>query len=113
MVTKMPIAKIADVADVVICLSANSNSVEVVEIGAKPGEKLYEELVNDEEVRRTYSDENFLYVLPAFAKDHESRFPYISSMKKVTKVFNSSVERALSRSELEDFFLSQGVMSGL
>ena len=40
--------------------------MEIDEIGSKPGEKLYEELMSDEETRRTIELDQFFSVLPAF-----------------------------------------------
>ena len=59
MVTKMPVAKIEDIALVMRDVLAADQEIEIVEIGAKPGEKMYEELMNDEEVRRTYEVGDF------------------------------------------------------
>ena len=40
--------------------------IEITEIGCKPGEKLYEELMSPEETRRTIELEQYFSVLPAF-----------------------------------------------
>jgi FlaA1/EpsC-like NDP-sugar epimerase len=64
-VTKMPVMKIEDLAMAMIeelCLEG----MEITEIGSKPGEKLYEELMSDEETRRTIELEQFFSILPAF-----------------------------------------------
>jgi FlaA1/EpsC-like NDP-sugar epimerase len=64
-VTKMPVMRIKDLAVAMIeelCL----DGVEITEIGSKPGEKLYEELMSDEETRRTIELDKFFSVLPAF-----------------------------------------------
>ena len=41
-------------------------------IGSKPGEKLYEELMNDEETRRTLELPSYFVVLPAFQSLYET-----------------------------------------
>jgi len=64
-VTKMPVMKIEDLAIAMIEELA-PNEIEVTEIGSKPGEKLYEELMSDEETRRTIELDKFFSVLPAF-----------------------------------------------
>jgi UDP-N-acetylglucosamine 4,6-dehydratase len=43
---------------------SGSNAFKYVEIGLKPGEKLYEELVTDSEAPRTVFDGDFLVILP-------------------------------------------------
>lgn len=70
-VTKMPAVLIEDLAKALILEIApihghDPASIEIVEVGVKPGEKLYEELVNTEEVRRTVELDNYFSVLPAF-----------------------------------------------
>jgi len=64
-ITKMPVMKIEDLAIAMIEELAPSE-IEVTEIGSKPGEKLYEELMSDEETRRTIELDKFFSVLPAF-----------------------------------------------
>ena len=56
-VTKMDVCRIEDLARVMIDELAprhgrGPDEVEIEVIGPKPGEKFYEELINDEEVRR-------------------------------------------------------------
>lgn len=44
---------------------------KVKEIGIRPGEKIHEELINDEEIRRTYElNKNYLIVKPFISKIH-------------------------------------------
>jgi len=64
-VTKMPVMKIEDLATAMIEKLA-PGEIEVTEIGSKPGEKLYEELMSDEETRRAIELDKFFSVLPAF-----------------------------------------------
>ena len=40
-------------------LQRESNEPDIVVVGPKPGEKMYEELMNSEEVRRTKELENY------------------------------------------------------
>ena len=69
-VTKMPSIKIQDLAVAMVeILKEKENVTDDIEIriiGSKPGEKLYEELINEEEVRRTIEIDNYFAVLPAF-----------------------------------------------
>ena len=56
-ITKMPVVRILDLAKAMIDLLApkygfDKNKIEISEIGQKPGEKLYEELMSNEETRR-------------------------------------------------------------
>jgi len=64
-VTKMPVIRIEDLAKAMI-EEVTDKDIKIVEIGSKPGEKLYEELMSNEEVRRTVELDQFFSVLPAF-----------------------------------------------
>ena len=64
-VTKMPVMRIEDLA-VAMIEELCSEDIKITEIGSKPGEKLYEELMSDEETRRTMELDKFFVVLPAF-----------------------------------------------
>ena len=70
-VTKMPVVRIADLATAMIEELApryglQADQIEVTEIGIKPGEKLYEELMSLEETGRAVELDDFFSVLPAF-----------------------------------------------
>ena len=64
-VTKMPVMRIEDLA-IAMIEELCSKEMEITEIGSKPGEKLYEELMSEEETRRTIELNKFFSVLPAF-----------------------------------------------
>ena len=40
--------------------------IEIDNIGNKPGEKIYEELMNEEEIRRAWELNNYFVLLPAY-----------------------------------------------
>ena len=70
-ITKMPIIRITDLARVMIEGLApkygfDPNTVNVRFIGAKPGEKLYEELMSVEETQRAIELERYYAITPAF-----------------------------------------------
>lgn len=70
-VTKMPVVRIRDLAEAMIAELApvygrNPQEIEIVEINTKPGEKLYEELISPEEIRRAVELKQYFSVLPAF-----------------------------------------------
>jgi FlaA1/EpsC-like NDP-sugar epimerase len=64
-VTKMSVMRIEDLA-VAMIEELCSEDMEITEIGSKPGEKLYEELMSDEETRRTIELDQLFSILPAF-----------------------------------------------
>jgi len=70
-ITKMPVLKIELLAKVMIKELAGKYGydpadIKISIIGTKPGEKLYEELMSDEETRRAVELDNYFSVLPAF-----------------------------------------------
>jgi FlaA1/EpsC-like NDP-sugar epimerase len=70
-ITKMPVIRIRDLAEALILELApvygrTPGDVTITEIGTKPGEKLYEELMSQEETRRSKELERYFVVLPAF-----------------------------------------------
>jgi FlaA1/EpsC-like NDP-sugar epimerase len=116
-VTKMPTVRIEDLAMAMIEELASrygraACEVEVVEIGVKPGEKIYEELMNDEETRRTVELEKYFSVLPAFrgvAQQVEYSYPDTISTT-VDKPYVSSKEVPLTKDEIKQFLRDNGLL---
>lgn len=111
-ITKMPIIKIKDLAEVMIRELApvygyDDTDIKVTEIGAKPGEKLYEELMSNEETRRAVELDKYFSVLPAFRSLYQD-IPYnyeeiVST--DVTNPYISSDEEPLDQDALREFLL--------
>lgn len=101
-VTKMPVARIEDIALHLIS-KYGLDEIELKEIGAKPGEKMYEELMNDEEVRRTYEVDNFFVVCPAFVADAAAVYPITKDCQKADRPYHSAHEPALKQGELGEY----------
>jgi FlaA1/EpsC-like NDP-sugar epimerase len=111
-VTKMPVIKIHDLAVSMIESLApkydlDVDSIPILEIGAKPGEKLYEELMSTEETRRAIELNNYFSVLPAFkgsgSCDIDYDYPEIIN-HNVTNPYVSECEKPLTIKEI-GFFL--------
>jgi FlaA1/EpsC-like NDP-sugar epimerase len=103
-ITKMPVVRIADLAQVMIRELApkygfQAEDIKIVEIGTKPGEKFYEELMTSEETRRAIELPHYFSVLPAFraiykeilydypeSLSHNIEKPYISESESVMKI---------------------------
>lgn len=111
-VTKMPIIRIADLAVVMIDIMAEEggfqpDEIQIKEIGAKPGEKLYEELMSQEETRRTIDLPDYFTVLPAFQavyQDIDYTYPGSSTIG-VPQPYNSANEMSMTRAELRIFLI--------
>ncbi len=114
-VTKMPIARIKDLAEVMIEeLSDRPEKIEIKVIGSKPGEKLYEELMNDEETRRTVELPDYFAVLPAFKSVYESisyNYPEMGETG-VEDPYNSSIQPAMGKEELRSYLVQSKLIQG-
>jgi FlaA1/EpsC-like NDP-sugar epimerase len=116
-VTKMPIIRIKDLAEVMIHEVAASyrnkpEDIKIEIIGTKPGEKLYEELMSDEETSRTWELERYFVVLPAFRSLYRSiEYSYSDTLKKnLDKAYHSANEAALSQKELHVFLRNNNLI---
>jgi FlaA1/EpsC-like NDP-sugar epimerase len=110
MVTKMPVLRIEDIALVMQERFQSEGKVDIVEIGPKPGEKMYEELMNVEEVRRTYEFGDFFVILSAFADSSSAAYLAVADSPQPDRPYNSAVEPPMSKMEVEEFLDSQGVL---
>jgi FlaA1/EpsC-like NDP-sugar epimerase len=109
-VTKMPAIRITDLAAVMIQALAEPHgyqpeAIEVKIIGSKAGEKLYEELLNEEEVRRTVELPAYFVVLPAFRAVYKTiNYAYPGQDdRKLDAPFNSATEQPMSQTALLDY----------
>lgn len=110
MVTKMPVARIEDIAHVMRDALAGHDDIEINETGTKPGEKMYEELMNEEEVRRTFEHGNFFVTLSAFADAANLDYAHLQGCPRPDRPYNSAQESALSREELAAYFEEKGLL---
>ncbi len=109
-ITKMPVIRIADLAAVMIeelapVFGHDPGRIEIRIIGVKPGEKLYEELMSDEETRRAIELPSYFVVLPAFRgiyRQVEYSYPGLCG-DGVDRPYISAGEPAMSRKELREF----------
>lgn len=109
-ITKMPVIRIADLAEVMISELAPryghpAENIKIEIIGTKPGEKMYEELMNHEETRRAIELEKYFVVQPAFGfSSHKESNEYLGLVSKtVTNPYNSSNEVPLTKAQLAEF----------
>lgn len=103
-VTKMPVMKIKDLASAMIEELAQ-NKVDIIEIGSKPGEKLYEELMSDEETRRAVELDKFFSIIPAFRGIYSDiNYNYSKIISKVVKdPYISERQASLNIEEVKGF----------
>ena len=116
-ITKMRVLRIKDLADVMISLIAplygkKAGDIDIVETGERPGEKLYEELMNSEETRRSLDTEQMFIILPAFRNIYsEMDYTYEGlSLRPVKEAYTSAQSTYMTRDEIKAFLLEAGVL---
>ena len=115
-VTKMPVAKIIDLAEIMIELLApkygfDPSDIEKKIVGAKPGEKFYEELLSQEEINRSMELKDMFVITPAFkSMYHTLSHEYPETVSdQVDRCYVSSSEDALSKEELKNYLIEKKV----
>ena len=109
-VTKMPIMRIEDLAKGMMSVMEKLDT-EIKIIGAKAGEKLYEELINDEEVRRTLEIDNYFAVLPAFKGIYSDiDYSFTEEQKPVDRIYRSDLEPAMSVNEIAEYLKTKNLL---
>jgi FlaA1/EpsC-like NDP-sugar epimerase len=103
-VTKMPVMRIEDLA-VAMIEESSLGEIEVTVIGSKPGEKLYEELMSDEETRRTIELDKYFSVLPAFRGIYSDiKYNYSEIVSKIVNdPYVSEQQTSLTIVEVKNF----------
>jgi len=117
-ITKMPVVRIMDLAQIMIELLApryghDPEKMEITFIGAKPGEKMYEELMTEQETSRSMELEEMFVTLPAyrFMYHHvEHVYPGIVQ-DKVDRAYVSETEPVMSAEELKTFLLDSELVT--
>ena len=115
-VTKMPVARISDLADVMVSELAprygfTHETMEQRIIGPRPGEKLYEELLSEEETRRAVDIGDYLVALPAITPiDHRALAEQYGASAPVDRPYNSREETTMTREELRDYVIRHGLL---
>jgi FlaA1/EpsC-like NDP-sugar epimerase len=91
---KMPVVNIDNLADVMIEKFGNAQK-EI--IGKKPGEKMYEEIMTDEEMSRAYEGRDMYIIFPQMKLSEYNNFKEYS---RVTMIKNSAEMQVLSKQEI-------------
>jgi FlaA1/EpsC-like NDP-sugar epimerase len=106
LVTKMHVMNIIDLATAMYQLEiSDSKEPEINIIGAKPGEKLYEELTTSEEIRRTSNSGDYLRIISPFqyrpGDEVNSHTP--------EREYNSANEPSMSVDEIKNYLVENGL----
>jgi FlaA1/EpsC-like NDP-sugar epimerase len=116
-ITKMPVVRIRDLAQVMIHSLAplygrRPEEIEVVQIGVKPGEKRYEELMSLEETRRAVELSSYFCVLPAFRglyRDISYDYPDLVS-DRIDDPYVSTEDKAIDLDSLKQLLEENGLL---
>jgi FlaA1/EpsC-like NDP-sugar epimerase len=116
LITKMPAIRIKDLAEVMIrdyaprC-GCKPQDIALEVVGPKTGEKLYEELMNEEETRRSFELERYFVVRPATAAPFADRPPYENLRGgPLERPYNSANVEPLSQEQLAAFLHSNRLL---
>ena len=105
-VLKMKTIRITDLADVMIDeLALNEIKIEI--IGNKVGEKLYEELMTEEEAKRALEIEDMFIVLPSHLN---SLSPSVSDLKAEVKAYTSKEAKHLTKEEIKKLLYKENLI---
>ncbi|MCJ7538682.1 MAG: polysaccharide biosynthesis protein [Desulfobacterales bacterium] len=116
-ITKMPVVRIIDLAKAMIELLApkhgyDPDQIEISLIGAKPGEKMYEELLSMEETCRSVELKDMFVALPAFRSMYRHVEHIYSGLvrERVERSYVSEAERAMPVEEIKALLCSAGLV---
>lgn len=109
-ITKMPVVRIQDLAEVMIRELApryghDPSDIRIETIGMKAGEKLYEELMTQEETRRAWELDFYFVIHPAFTalyRNVDYSYHGVRS-KTVEYAYHSGNEKSLNHLQLSHF----------
>lgn len=117
-ITKMPVARIEDLARAMIeelapIYGRRPDDIAVTEVGVKPGEKLYEELMSSEETRRTLELSNYFAVLPTFRGIYnEIHYEYeTASGSEVSDPYISADQPAMTVAEIRKMLVANNLLA--
>ncbi|MDH3708434.1 MAG: polysaccharide biosynthesis protein [Cyclobacteriaceae bacterium] len=116
-VTKMPVIRIVDLATTMVKMLApayghDPAAININNIGSKPGEKLYEELMSSDETSRAVELPDYFSVLPAFRDEYKKvEYNYADLVSdNIDRPYISSDEPFLSINEIETFMNQHKVL---
>jgi FlaA1/EpsC-like NDP-sugar epimerase len=116
-ITKMPVIRIQDLADVMIQYLApvyghRPGDIDIKTVGPRPGEKIYEELMNLEETRRSYELEKYYVILPALSSSYNDvgyEYPGLRS-KEVARPYHSGNASPMSKDQIYAYLGKNGMI---
>jgi len=116
-VTKMPVVRIEDLALAMIDLLATkygheNKNIPIEITGLRPAEKMYEELFNDEETRRTYEMDNYYVIAPALKTVENTITTKLNgiSLTLSNTPYNSALISPMTINEIKEYLTSRKIV---
>lgn len=117
-VTKMPVIRIVDLAQAMIALLAPAygfapQKIPLQFVGVRSGERLYEELLTEEETERTLETDRMFVVLPSLeglAGKTRYSYPGRAEPASLPHQYNSAQEVPLTVKEIKHFLLVNHIL---
>lgn len=111
-ILKMPVINLKDLAEVLIeaeCSKMNmdKNSIEIQEIGTRPGEKMYEELMNLEESHIAYETED-MFILPNSFSN--KGVDYLNCFKAKIQSYSSNDRQCIDKESIKKLLLESNLI---
>ena len=106
-VLKMPVMRLVDLVEVMIEELApkygyKPEEIEVKVIGRKPGEKMYEELMTEDESTRALETETLFIILPQIQESQQIDYSYQGAKQICASSYTSHNVEPLSKTQLKD-----------
>ncbi|BFH11237.1 polysaccharide biosynthesis protein [Paenibacillus melissococcoides] len=109
-VLKMPVVRLQDLAGQIIEQEVRKGispgSVHIEEIGLRPGEKMFEELMTVEESKYALETEDMFIIPNAFMKSHQ----YAGSRSAQVRSYSSADVEPVTAKQLEELLLQSGMV---
>ena len=118
-ILKMPALRIGDLAEVIIEETASKygykpEAVEISTIGKRAGEKLYEELMTEDETKDAYEDDEMIVALPQhFGMTGELLYDLRNKLKRLQRRDYSSAGegvKLLNKEEIRDLLRGEQIL---
>ena len=111
-VSKMPVLKIIDLAKAMIDIIAplhKQTDIKISEIGARAGEKMYEELINSEESGRCMELKDYFVILPSALDKNDAAYEDVMD-GHAPREYNSSSIPSLTQHQIATMLKKQNIL---
>ena len=87
--------------------------IEIAVCGLRPGEKLHEELITEEECRRSFSTSDYIVVMPIGSRPgtlNQGDYPLLGDFAAMSDIYHSGKQTALDDAGIEAFLLDHALL---